>query len=100
MNQYSQKCDFMLKLKVAQSYRNIEKIYFPTNLDFRGRIYPIPPHLNHIGNDVCRSLLKFSKKKPLTNRGVRWLKIHVANKLGNDKVSFDDRVAYTESLVP
>ena len=87
----------MLKLSVAQSYRNIQKIYFPTNLDFRGWIYPIPPHLNHIGNDVCRSLLIFSKKKPLKKSGLKWLKIHVANKIGQDKISFDDRVAYTES---
>lgn len=55
----------MLKLDVARSYRDIQKIYFPNNLDFRGRIYPIPPHLNHIGDDLARSLLIFSEKKPL-----------------------------------
>ena len=30
-------------------------------MDFRGRVYPIPPHLNHIGSDICRGLLLFSK---------------------------------------
>ena len=55
----------MLKLDVANSYKDIQKIYFPNNLDFRGRIYPIPPHLNHIGDDIARSLLVFSEKKPL-----------------------------------
>jgi DNA-directed RNA polymerase len=28
--------------------------YFPHNLDFRGRAYPIPPHLNHMGSDMSR----------------------------------------------
>ena len=61
-------------------------IYFPMNLDFRGRVYPIPPHLNHLGNDLCRGLLAFSRKKPLGERGLFWLKIQVANLYGNDKV--------------
>ena len=29
-------------------------MYFPHNLDFRGRVYPIPPHLNHMGADLSR----------------------------------------------
>lgn len=61
-------------------------MYFPMNLDFRGRVYPIPPHLNHLGNDLCRGLLAFSRKKPLGERGLFWLKIQVANLFGNDKV--------------
>lgn len=23
--------------------------WFPHNLDFRGRVYPTPPHFNHLG---------------------------------------------------
>ena len=62
-------------------------MFFPMNLDFRGRVYPIPPHLNHMGNDLCRGLLCFARKKPLGERGLFWLKIQVANLYGNDKVS-------------
>jgi DNA-directed RNA polymerase len=29
------------------------------SLDFRGRVYPISPHFNHIGADLSRGLLKF-----------------------------------------
>ena len=65
---------------------NAQTIYFPMNLDFRGRVYPIPPHLNHLGNDLCRGLLSFARKKPLGERGLFWLKIQVANLYGNDKV--------------
>jgi len=32
-------------------------LYFPHNMDFRGRVYPIPPHLNHMGADINRGLL-------------------------------------------
>ena len=39
--------------------------YLPHNLDFRGRAYPLPPHLNHMGNDLSRGLLLFAKAKPL-----------------------------------
>ena len=44
---------------MAREFRDLE-FYFPHNLDFRGRAYPIPPHLNHMGSDVCRGLLKFA----------------------------------------
>jgi len=56
-------------------------------LDFRGRVYPIPPHLNHIGADLSRGLLEFSEGNPLGDTGLRWLKIHLANKMGKDKLS-------------
>ncbi|RKO83505.1 hypothetical protein BDK51DRAFT_52017, partial [Blyttiomyces helicus] len=70
-------------------------IYFPHNLDFRGRAYPIPIHLNHIGNDLCRGLLMFNEKKTLGESGLRWLKIHAANLAGQDKIPLKDREAYT-----
>lgn len=63
-------------------------------MDFRGRAYPIPPHLNHIGNDLCRGLLLFSKSKPLGEAGLRWLRIHLANVYGFDKASFAEREAF------
>lgn len=66
----------------------------PHNVDFRGRAYPIPPHLNHIGNDLSRGLLKFAESKQLGERGLRWLKIHLANLYGYDKASFDERVQF------
>ena len=45
----------------------------------------MPPHLNHMGNDFCRGLLKFQTKKPLGVRGLEWLKIQVSNLAGYDK---------------
>ena len=63
-------------------------------MDFRGRAYPIPPHLNHIGNDLSRGLLKFAEAKPLGRSGLRWLKIHNANLYGFDKGTFEERVQW------
>ncbi|KAJ1338793.1 hypothetical protein BSLG_006430 [Batrachochytrium salamandrivorans] len=94
-NNHSQRCDVNYKLEIARSYLG-ETIYFPHNLDFRGRAYPMPPNLNHIGNDLCRGLLKFKETKPLGQNGLRWLKIQVSNLAGNDKVSMDDREKFAE----
>jgi DNA-directed RNA polymerase len=68
----------------------------PHSLDFRGRAYPIPPHLNHIGDDLSRALLIFSEGKTLGERGLRWLKIHAANLYGYDKANFEERVQWVE----
>jgi len=84
-------------MNVAKSFRNIEKIYFPHNVDFRGRIYPIPPHLNHMGADISRGLLEYSHKKRIGKTGWYWLRVHLSNLLGQDKLSFPERVAFAES---
>lgn len=71
-------------------------MYFPHNIDFRGRAYPIPPHLNHIGDDLSRGLMLFAEVRPLGASGLRWLKIHLANLYGFDKGSFDERMKFVQ----
>ncbi|KAL8279631.1 hypothetical protein RQP46_007944 [Phenoliferia psychrophenolica] len=90
---HSNRCDVNYKLEIARAFLG-EKFFFPHNLDFRGRAYPIPPNLSHIGNDLCRGILMFADAKPLGDRGLRWLKIHLANMTGFDKASFDEREAF------
>jgi DNA-directed RNA polymerase len=92
---HSLRCDANLKLSIAQQFRD-DEIYFPFNLDFRGRAYPIPPNLNHLGSDLCRGMLTFSKKKPLGKDGLFWLKVHLANLHGVDKISFAERARWTD----
>ena len=96
MDLRSLRCSAMLKLNQANKFKDFEKIYFPYNLDFRGRAYPVPPHLSNVGSDLCRGMLTFSEAKPLGKRGLYWLKVHLANFAGKDKMSFDDRAKYVD----
>jgi len=96
MDLRSLRCSLLLKLNQAEKFKSFESIYFPYNVDFRGRAYPIPPHLSNIGSDLSRGLLKFKESKPLGPRGLYWLKVHLANFAGADKMSFDDRAGFVD----
>jgi DNA-directed RNA polymerase, mitochondrial len=88
-------------MQVASAHAAYDAIYFPHNVDFRGRAYPMPPHLNHMGADVCRGLLQFSEAKPLGRNGFRWLLIHLANVFGVvDKKAFDTRALWALEHIP
>ncbi|KAG8888798.1 DNA-directed RNA polymerase [Tulasnella sp. 332] len=93
-NNHSERCSANYKVEIARAFLG-EQFYLPHNVDFRGRAYPIPPHLSQVGDDLSRGLLKFAAKRPLGVRGLRWLKIHLANVFGNDKANFDDREQFT-----
>ncbi|KAL8251163.1 hypothetical protein R6Q59_034856 [Mikania micrantha] len=96
---YSQRCDVDLKLTVARKMKDEAGFFYPHNLDFRGRAYPMHPHLNHLGSDLCRGVLEFAEGRPLGGSGLRWLKIHLANLFagGVDKLSLEGRIAFTEN---
>ena len=59
--------------------------WFPHSLDFRGRSYPIPPHFNHLGSDIARSLILFAEGNKLGKHGLDMLKIHLINLTGTMK---------------
>ncbi|KAJ2547288.1 DNA-directed RNA polymerase, partial [Coemansia sp. RSA 1933] len=96
VNQHSMRCDCNYKVEIAKAFLN-HPMYFPHNIDFRGRAYPIPPHFNHLGNDLCRGLLVFHEGRPLTKRGLFWLKIHLANLVGKDKLSHQERLEFIDA---
>ena len=91
---HSQRCFQNFQLEIAKTMAN-ETLYFPHNMDFRGRAYPVPPYLNHMGADNARGLLVFGDGKELGASGLRWLKIHLANVAGYDKASLQEREDYT-----
>ncbi|XP_057342179.1 DNA-directed RNA polymerase, mitochondrial [Microplitis mediator] len=96
---YSLWCDALYRLSLANHYR--DKIFWlPHNMDFRGRVYPVPPHLNHLGSDLARSILIFALGKPLGPNGLDWLKIHTINLTGFKKrESVTERLRYANEIL-
>jgi DNA-directed RNA polymerase len=83
------------QLGVAKRFERYDKIWFPWNFDWRGRMYPIPPVLNPQSDDAGKALLRFAEPKKLGKAGPFWLAIHGANKYGEDKVPFAERNIWT-----
>ena len=95
---HSLRCDMEYKLAIAREFAREERFYFPHNVDFRGRAYPMHPHLNHLGSDMCRGLLQFADARPLGANGLRWLYIQAASLWGQgvDKLPLEGRVRWVE----
>jgi DNA-directed RNA polymerase len=60
-------------------------------------MYPEATNLSPQGTDVGKALLRYAEKKELKAHGLIQLKIWAANCSGNDKISFDDRVAWWDA---
>ncbi|KAG7137864.1 DNA-directed RNA polymerase like protein [Verticillium longisporum] len=90
---HSVRCFMNFQLEIARAFRN-QTFYFPHNIDFRGRAYPLPTYLNHMGADHVRGLLRFADGKELGEKGLKWLKVHLANVYGFDKASLRDRESF------
>lgn len=45
---FALRMDLLYKLSIANHFRD-DVFWTPSNLDFRGRAYPIAPHCSHIG---------------------------------------------------
>ncbi|PSR82367.1 DNA-dependent RNA polymerase [Coniella lustricola] len=98
MSYHSVRCYMNFQLEIARAFRD-QEFFFPHNIDFRGRAYPVPTYLNHMGADHVRGLLRFSKGKELGERGLMWLKVHLANVHGFDKASLKEREAFADEHV-
>ncbi|KAG8527416.1 uncharacterized protein KY384_007568 [Bacidia gigantensis] len=94
----SQRCFMNFQLEVARAFSK-ETFYFPHNVDFRGRAYPMVPFMNHMGADNMRGLLLFADGKKLGESGLWWLKVHLANVYGFDKASFKEREMFAEESI-
>lgn len=78
--------------------------FFPQQIDFRGRVYPVPPFLQPQGPDLARGLLRFQDGclVELDQHGVTEARtatrsaffVHGANCFGVDKVSLMERRAW------
>ena len=82
------------QLRIAQENVQYPVVYFPWTCDFRGRLYALPSYVNPQADDLGKALLTFADTKELGEAGAYWLKIHLANCAGVDKVSFEERVKW------
>ena len=89
----TQRCFQNFQVEIARSYLG-KTFYFPHNIDFRGRAYPMTPFFNQMNADHVRGLLLFAGGKALGAAGLRWLKVHLANVFGFDKASLGEREAF------
>jgi DNA-directed RNA polymerase len=83
-------------LYMAEKFVGEKAIYFPHQLDFRGRLYAVPSFLNPQGCDMAKSLLQFAEGKSTDSSSLKWIKIHAANCFGFDKCSLEDRVKWAD----
>lgn len=81
-------------LRIADQFSQYEKIWFPYQMDFRGRLYPIPVLFQPQGTDLAKGLLQFARGKPVDEESIKWLQIHGANVYGYDKESYDNRIKW------
>ena len=80
-------------IHLANKFAKYDNIYFPHDLDSRGRIYPKPSYLNPQGTGYVKSLLEFGEGKALNDGGdVAFIAITGANAYGEDKISLQARV--------
>ena len=85
---------------MAKKFRDAEQLYFPKQLDFRGRIYDRVPYLNSQGNDLSRGRYYNLPKGKLIKTGedLNWLKIHGANMYGI-KSDFKTRIQWVNENI-
>lgn len=82
-------------LRIAKQFSKYDNIYFPYQMDFRGRLYPIPVLLQPQGSDLAKGLLQFAEGKEVDEKSIEWLEIHGANVYGYDKESYEKRIEWT-----
>lgn len=78
-----------------------QPLYYPHQLDHRGRAYPIPQHLNYQGDDLRRAMLEFSEGKDASDtEAMDHIRIDAANAWGHgkDKVTYAERVAWVRDM--
>ncbi len=87
---------FLYLRNVAKQMSKYDSYHFQWQTDFRGRFYPRFCGMDPQGDKLNKSYLKFAEGKPLGPDGYKWLTVHLANCLGYDKETLEDRVRLVE----
>lgn len=83
-------------IRLAGEYRKYDCFWYVWYYDSRGRAYPTTAGFNPQGSDLAKGLLRAAVGKPLGKSGWYWFRVTGANKFGNDKISYDDRVSWVD----
>ena len=79
-------------IQSAAKYLEYAEIYFPYNLDWRGRVNAVST-FNPQGSDMTKGLLTFAEGEAIGAEGIKWLAIHGASRggfAGMDKANLKD----------
>lgn len=86
----------LANIKTADRFKDYERIYFPCNMDFRGRVYPIPS-FSFQGDDLNKGLIQFADAPKITDpESEHWFLIAGAEFAGIDKVSFAEEIKWVK----
>ncbi len=85
---------FLRKMGIAERFLEDDAIWYPHQMDYRTRCIPIPTHLNHQGDDLCRGLLELAEPVKPGARGMEWIMMHAADCYGIGKASFNQRLEW------
>jgi DNA-directed RNA polymerase len=94
---------FEADIHTARAMAKHNRFWTPMNLDFRGRVYGVP-HFNFQRDERVRALFLFADGEPIGHEGLKWLKVHVANRADSDdlgcegisKRPFDERTRWVD----
>ena len=78
-------------VNIAEEFSKYDRIYFPCNMDFRGRVYPIPS-FNFQGDDLNKGLILFADPPACQDmEDIHWLMVQGSYAGGYDKESYPKR---------
>lgn len=81
-------------VKTADRFKDYPAIWFPCNMDFRGRVYPIPA-FSFQGDDLTRGLILMQNVPAAEDKMAEfWFNVAGCEFTGNDKISFEEMQAW------
>jgi DNA-directed RNA polymerase len=81
-------------LDKARKLLKDDYFYIPMKFCGRARIYSRVPFVSFQSSDVGRYLIRFAEQTPIDDRTEHWFKVGISNAAGNDKLCWDDRIAW------
>jgi DNA-directed RNA polymerase len=86
-------------IALAEEMGEFDQFFYPHNMDFRTRIYPIPNDLTPQSNDLSKGLLSFARPTRLGDEGVYWMGVMVSTHWGQDKLGMDERYDFALDML-